>query len=511
MTKYALISVSDKTGIESLAIALEELDYTILSTSNTAKYLKQYCQNVVMISDVTGFPEILDGRVKTLHPHIHAGILANRQEASHLQTLELHGIDCIDIVVVNLYPFMQVRATPEATHEQIIENIDIGGPCLIRAAAKNNSGVLVLTDPADYVHTIEHLRNRAMSDEWRMYLARKAFSLVSSYDAHIAEYFSSLLDKSGSPQQGLHLNCENQVHLRYGENPHQEAAFYPADNNGIEVIHGKELSYNNYLDIDAALRGIALYSQPTTIIIKHTNPCGIGSGDDLAAAYQRAFSTDTISPYGGIVVVNRMLDLVTARLINSIFTEIIIAPGYEDEVLDLLRKKEDRRLLCYRQDVTKLRPIPWELRSLTLGYLQQDWDEMSNLSTDWQVVTERKPSVAERQAMEFGWKAVAQIKCNAIALTNNTTVFGLGMGQTSRIDSTDIAVRKAQKFGHNLHGAICASDGFFPFRDSIEEVAKHGIKAIIQPGGSKGDEECITACNELGIAMVFTGKRHFRH
>lgn len=514
MTKYALISVSDKSGIETLAMELESLGYTILSTSRTAKHLKQFCHSLVQVSDLTGFPEILDGRVKTLHPKIHGGILADRTNNAHLSTLQQHQIGLIDIVVVNLYPFHAVRHQENSTHREIIENIDIGGPTLIRAAAKNYSQVTVLTDPKDYTPTLEHLKQSSELPEcWSAYLAQKAFAMLSRYDAEIADYFEQLgaetADKEVPPH--IDLSCSLLSSLRYGENPHQKAGFYSDKRQGWEVVHGKELSFNNILDIDASLRAIRLFSEPTVVIIKHCNPCGIGSGVNLAEAYKKAFATDTVAPFGGIVVVNRSLDLETAVMINRIFTEIIIAPGYEPGVLEVLQKKKSRRLIRYSLTLLEKPANPLEIKTLTWGYLAQDWDLVNEGIENWQVVTQKQPTQEEFKALIYGWKAVSLLKSNAIVLARADRVLGFGIGQTSRIDSTALAIWKAKKYGHDLNGAVCASDGFFPYRDSIDEVYQHGIRAIIQPGGSKGDEECIQACNELDLSMVFTGVRHFRH
>ncbi len=515
MTKYALISVFDKTGIEVLAQELVKLGYTILSTSNTAKYLQPYCPDLVQVSDITGFPEIMDGRVKTLHPVIHGGILADRNNPEHMATLAVHKIDRIDVVAVNLYPFAKVRATQNAGYGEIIENIDIGGPTLIRAAAKNSRHVMVLVDPDDYQPSLDLLRqNTTLPDKHQAYLAAKAFQHISSYDEQIAEYFSGLWGDTAAqniiPEQ-LKLACRLQSPLRYGENPHQQAGLYYAKEPHWKVIHGMQISFNNLLDLDAALRAIRLYEEPTVIIIKHTNPCGIASGESLAEAYQKAFAVDTVSPYGGIVVVNRKLDLEAAMQINHIFTELVIAPDFETAALELLYKKKNRRLIRYDQSVNMQMHPPLELKTIQGAYLAQEWDSMNDDKSTWKVVTNREPEDKELKAMEFGYKAVSILKSNAIVLAAEDRILGLGSGQTSRVDSCFIATWRAKKYGHNLQGAILASDGFIPFRDTIDEAAANGISAIIQPGGSKGDEECIAACNELNIAMVFTGNRHFRH
>ncbi len=511
MTRHALISLSDKSGSEDLAKELAELGYQILSTSSTARHLREQGVEVREVSDLTGFPEILSGRVKTLHPRIHAGILADRSRKEHLQALRKLGIEQIDVVAVNLYPFRQTLERGNATPQEIIENIDIGGPALIRAAAKNHRGVLVLSDPADYQPTLEQLRAGEVKQEWRTFLARKAFRLVSAYDALIASYFAGLAAETQSLPGNFLLNCRLGARLRYGENPHQQGGFYLSAACPWQALHGKELSYNNHLDIDSTLRGLRLFQAPTVVITKHCNPCGIGSGETLADAWDKAFAADTQSPYGGIVGVNQPLDLETARRINSIFTEIILAPEYQPGVLELLRKKKNRRLIRFSPEILSRPQSLWELKNLSHGWLLQEWDPLADDPKSWKVVTARQPSEQELKALGFAWKVVSLLRSNAIAITGADRVYGLGGGQTSRIDSTWLALHKAAKFGHDLTGAVCASDGFFPFRDSVDELQRHNIMAVIQPGGSKADPEVIQACNELGMAMIFTGVRHFRH
>ena len=511
MTRHALISLSDKSRSEDLAKELAELGYQILSTSSTARHLREQGVEVREVSDLTGFPEILSGRVKTLHPRIHAGILADRSKQEHLQALREFDIEQIDVVVVNLYPFRQTLQRGDATPQEIIENIDIGGPALIRAAAKNHQGVLVLTDPEDYQPTLEQLRAGEVSLEWRTFLARKAFRLVSAYDALIASYFAGLAAETKGLPGTFSLHCRMDTRLRYGENPHQQGGFYLSAACPWQALHGKELSYNNHLDIDSTLRGLRLFRVPTVVITKHCNPCGIGSADRLADAWDKAFAADTQSPYGGIVGVNQPLDLETARRINSIFTEIILAPEYQPGVLELLRKKKNRRLIRFSPEILSRPQSPWELKNLSHGWLLQEWDPLADDPKSWTVVTSRQPSEQELKALGFAWKVVSLLRSNAIAITGADRVYGLGGGQTSRIDSTWLALHKAAKFGHDLSGAVCASDGFFPFRDSVDELQRHNIMAVIQPGGSKADPEVIQACNELGMAMIFTGVRHFRH
>jgi len=515
MKRYALISVSDKTGIDHLALELTHMGFTILSTSGTAKFLREVCPEVVEVSDLTGFPEILDGRVKTLHPVIQAGILANRDKEEHMAALEDLDIGCIDLVAVNLYPFEKTRRDPDSGFEKIIENIDIGGPTLIRAAAKNHSGVIILTDPADYEPVLASLdKTGEIPAGNRRELAWKAFQLVSAYDACIADYFQGLTEAEKpmpDPPERYQINCRLDYRLRYGENPHQKAGFYRSHPAVWEVLHGKELSFNNLQDIDSSLRALRLFERPTVVITKHCNPCGIGSADALPEAYAKAFAADTQSPFGGIVAVNRGLDLETAQQINQVFTEIIIAPDFEEGVLDFLKKKKNRRLIRFEKDSLESTREPWELKNLFHGYLLQEWDLVGDQPAQWKVVSRRQPDPREVKAMQFGWKVVSLLRSNAIALTGKDRVLGLGSGQTSRIDAIHLAIWKARKFGHALAGAVCASDGFFPFVDSIEELHQNGIKAIIEPGGSKGDEEVIHACDEYDICLVFTGFRHFRH
>ncbi|NLK49399.1 MAG: bifunctional phosphoribosylaminoimidazolecarboxamide formyltransferase/IMP cyclohydrolase [Candidatus Cloacimonetes bacterium] len=514
MKRYALISVSDKTGIETLAQGLEALGYQILSTSNTARHLKNYCQSVVEISDLTAFPEILDGRVKTLHPIIHAGILARRDNAEHTYTLQEMDISPIDVVVVNLYPFAQTRARKDATHHQIIENIDIGGPTLIRAAAKNYEHVYILTDPADYQPTLEYLaKDHPPQQEWRRHLAAKAFAMIQGYDAQIAAYFQELdgAQDTASLPSSLRLEIPRLQTLRYGENPHQRGGFYTRQTPFWNVLHGKELSFNNVLDLDSTLRALRLFELPTAVITKHTNPCGIASSHTLVDAYRKAFATDTQSPFGGIVGVNQILDMETAQEINRIFTEVIIAPGYAPGVLDWLKKKKNRRLVSF--DLNQLHGdfSSLEIKSTLTGFLAQDWDLPTGDEAAWQVVTQLKPDPQTMEDLRWGWKVVSLLRSNAIAISSAQQVLGLGMGQTSRVDAVHQALWKAENFDHRLQGSICASDGFFPFADSIRLLHQKGIRAIIQPGGSVGDADVIASCNELGISMIFTGKRHFRH
>jgi phosphoribosylaminoimidazolecarboxamide formyltransferase/IMP cyclohydrolase len=512
MKKRALISVSDKAGIVEFAKKLIKLNFEILSTGGTAKVLKDEGINVTKVSDVTGFPEIMNGRVKTLHPKIHGAILADRNNLGHMDEAKKLKIEMLDLVCVNLYPFEQTIAKEGVTLGDAIENIDIGGPTMVRSSAKNFRDVVILTDRNDYDKVVdEYNENGNVSFETRQLLAFKAFAHTSAYDSAITNYFSSISDHSVNHE--LRAVGKLQEELRYGENPHQKAGFYEKRENELfEQLHGKALSYNNYLDMDAAIKIIQKFTElPTCAIIKHTNPCGIAQDEKLVEAYNQAFATDTLSPFGGIVVVNRPLDMDTALAINKIFTEIILAPDFEEGVLERLMKKKNRRLIKFNIDKLDTLKQDKQVVSCLHGFLAQDKDIDFDDEANWKVVTERQPTDEEMMALRFGWKSVATLKSNAVAFSNKNATLGLGIGQTSRIDSTEIAVSKAKKFGLDLKGSICASDAFFPFRDNVDTMSELGITAVIQPGGSKGDPEVIQACNEHGITMIFTSMRHFRH
>jgi phosphoribosylaminoimidazolecarboxamide formyltransferase / IMP cyclohydrolase len=507
--KRILISVSDKTGIFDLASALYRMNFEIISTGGTAKLLRDNGIPVTMVSDITGFPEIMDGRVKTLHPFIHGGILADRDKKEHVKKAEELGIGFIDVVVVNLYPFKATLQKKSVTEDEIIENIDIGGPSMIRAAAKNFKHVSILTDPKDFDTFLEQVCATGNTTlEFRKYLAAKAYTHTADYDTHIASYFN----KSQEIPEFLQVSLPISTSMRYGENPHQLGAYYiDSMNSSIKVLHGKQPSYNNFLDIDAALRLIVNFEYPTTAIFKHTNPCGVGSGHDLPESYAKAFATDKASPFGGIVVINRTLDMKTAGMINEVFTEIILAPEFPPDVLTFLMKKKDRRLVQYDSGKVLALATQKSMQSCLGGMLLEQIDMLHDNPDSWKVVTKRIPFDYEREALAFGWKVVSMLKSNAIAFAVENATIGLGTGQMSRIDSLNLAAQKAKEFGHNISKSVCASDGFFPFRDSIEALHKLGVKAVIQPGGSKSDEEVIAACNEFKIAMIFTGMRHFRH
>lgn len=518
MQKRALISVSDKRGIVEFVRKLLELDFEIVATGGTFEKLLENGIRAKEVSVLTGFPEILDGRVKTLHPVIHAGVLANRDNPQHLAELEKLNIAPFDLVVINLYPFRSTVAKKDIAFEDIIENIDIGGPTLIRAAAKNFQHVAVVVNNSDYSLVLSALEeDKEIPFKTRKNLAKKAFQHTAAYDAYISEYFSNLCGESLPSQYTISLPID--APLRYGENPHQKAGFY-TDDHIITQIHGKQLSFNNFQDIDAALRLIYDFSTDEYIdnpekavvaILKHCNPCGIGIADSLAVAYKKAFATDTDSPFGGIIVVNKSVDIDIAEEINKVFTELIIAPSFTDEALIKLKKKKNRRLLMYNKEKPSLLESRWNIRTCLTGLLLQEEDRASDSPSDWKTVTNRTPSEDEIKKLYFAWKTVAHLKSNAISLCKEDRTIGLGMGQPSRIDAVQLAIHKAQKYGHNLEGCVLGSDAFFPFRDAVDIVAPYGITALIQPGGSIRDKDVIEACNEHGIAMIFTGKRHFRH
>lgn len=522
----ALISVSDKTGIVEFAKGLQALKVEIFSTGGTLQTLLDAGVKAKSITELTGFPEILDGRVKTLHPMIHGGILALRGNTEHDKEVRKHKIKYIDLVVVNLYPFEQTIAKPKVKLKDAIENIDIGGPSMLRSAAKNYKFVTVVTDPSDYERVLAEMKKRkgATSEKTRLELAKKVFALTARYDQAIATYLGNLEDGKAAAQDGTVaeesylLVLTKEIEMRYGENPHQRAAFYKLRSsegevgfgNYFEKLHGKELSYNNILDISAAAALINEFENepPTVAIIKHTNPCGVAQAATLEQAYRKAFSTDTQAPFGGIVAVNHPLDMKTAEAINEIFTEIIIAPDYDEGVLDFLMKKKDRRLI--RQKKSVRRP-GWELRGTAMGVLVQERDIKTVLRDELRVVTKRQPTEQELSDMLFAWIVAKHVKSNAIVYAKNAQTLGIGAGQMSRVDASRIARWKAQEAGLDLTGSAVASDAFFPFADGLIAAAEAGATAVIQPGGSVRDEEVIAAADERNQAMVFTGMRHFRH
>ena len=510
MKKRALISVSDKSGIVAFAQELVALNFEIISTGGTFKHLQENGISVIKVSDITGFPEIMNGRVKTLHPAIYGAILADKSNPEHLETLKQQHIKPIDLVVVNLYPFRKTIADPDVTEAEAIEQIDIGGPTMIRAGAKNFNSITIVVDKNDYDIVLDELKkNDEVSLETRKSLARKAFQHTAEYDAYISNYFSKICEEELPSQFSLSLPLSQT--LRYGENPHQKAGYYD-ENPIIHQLHGKELSFNNLQDIDAALKTILDFrGKPTIGIFKHCNPCGIGSAENLKEAYKKAFATDTQSPFGGIVISNQTLDMDAALEIDKIFTEIIIAPDFLDEVLEKLKKKKNRRIVTFDLDALETFIVTYNIRSCMNGILLQQEDSSCDIEENWKLVTKRKPSEMEWEKLCFAWRTVNHLKSNAIAICREDRTIGLGMGQPSRIDSTEIALIKAQKFGLSVQDCALGSDAFFPFRDTIDMIAKAGITCVIQPGGSVRDEEVILACNEHNITMIFTGMRHFRH
>jgi phosphoribosylaminoimidazolecarboxamide formyltransferase/IMP cyclohydrolase len=503
----ALISVWDKQGLVEFAQGLAELGVSLVSTGNTQRILSETGVDVRSVSDVTGFPEILDGRVKTLHPAIHGGILAKRELDNHRQQMDQHGITPFDLVVVNLYPFVQTISRPDVSLADALEQIDIGGVALIRAAAKNFHSVLVIVDPADYSLVLDMLRVGAVPPEVRQRLAAKAFAHTSAYDAAIAGYladapFPETLPLAWSHAQGL----------RYGENPHQQAALYGQFFSFFEQLHGKELSYNNIVDVAAAQQLVEEFHPDEGValaIIKHTNPCGVGLGTTTVEAWERAFATDTQSAFGGIVAVNVRCDLALAQAIDEIFTEVIIAPDYDDDALKLLRKKKNRRLMRLLQPVTQ--PGQMMIRSVPGGVLLQNADTNPLAEEPFNVVSQRAPTEDEQVALRFAWRVAKHVKSNAIVYTAVDRTLGIGAGQMSRVDSSYMAAHKAEQAQLSLQGSVVASDAMFPFADGVEIALQAGATAVIQPGGSVRDKEVIEAVDRMGAAMVFTGHRHFLH
>ncbi len=502
-----LISVTDKRGITEFAAGLKQLGAGIISTGGTARLIREAGIPVTDVAEVTGVPEMLDGRVKTLHPKIAGGILAIRENPAHMQALREHGIAPIDMVVVNLYRFEEMAAKKGARLEELIENIDIGGPSLIRAAAKNYHDVAVVVSPDDYHAILEELKREggALSVETRWNLAQKAFHTTARYDAAIA----ARLDQEGSAGillQDLNLHAPKRMDLRYGENPHQSAALYAKCGEGIAgaaQLQGKELSYNNLVDLDAAWQLASEFSSPAAAIIKHTNPCGCAEQDTLAEAYRRAFECDPVSAYGGVIGLNRSVDEETAREMAKSFVEAIAAPDYSPEALAILSAKKNLRLLRVTVGAN-----PLVVKSISGGFLVQTADDATLRRESAVVKTRRAPTEDEWEAMEFGWKVAKHVKSNAIVFARVGQTVGVGAGQMSRVDSVKLGAMKAVL---PLAGTVVASDAFFPFSDGVEEAVKHGATAFIQPGGSVRDAEVIAAADRLGVAMVFTGIRHFRH
>jgi phosphoribosylaminoimidazolecarboxamide formyltransferase / IMP cyclohydrolase len=513
--KRALISVSDKTGLDELARGLRQFDVDIISTGGTARSLRASGLDVTDVSDVTGFPEMMDGRVKTLHPKVHGAFLALRDNDQHVASMREHDISPIDLVVVNLYPFEATIANEGVSLEEAVENIDIGGPAMIRSASKNWRDVAVITDPADYPGIIAELTENcgSLSLETRQQLAFKAYSRTAAYDTAISEYLGRQMETSDSGlPRSQSIRLAKVSDLRYGENPHQRAALYSSDEGGgiaqAEQLHGKEMSFNNYVDAQAAYELVGDLDQSSVAIIKHTNPSGVGRGANSLEAYGRALSTDPVSAFGGIVAFNTVVDGETARAVIEVFSEVVVAPAYTPEALEVFTTKKNLRILRL-PIATKHRSL--EYKQISGGFLVQDRDVHELTTADLKIVTERQPSDAELRSMMLAWTVCKHVKSNAIVFANDVQALGVGAGQMNRVDSVRIAAMRAQRFELPLRGSALASDAFFPFRDNVDEAAEFGITAIIQPGGSIKDQESIDAANEHEISMAFTGIRHFKH
>ena len=511
----ALLSVSDKTGLIPLAQTLVKAGVALISTGGTAKSLREAGIPVTDLSSFTGFPEMLDGRVKTLHPKIHGGLLYIRGNETHETAVKTHDIHSIDLVVVNLYPFEQTVSKPGVELHEAIENIDIGGPSMLRSAAKNHDSVTVIVDPADYAEVARQIEtNGETTLEFRRQLAAKVFSRTALYDAAIADHLTKAFDASSTSPLPARLSIQvpRSQTLRYGENPHQAAALYGNFQEYFQQLHGKELSYNNILDLTAAAFLITEFQQaePTLAILKHTNPCGVGQGKTLQEAWQAAYATDKQAPFGGIIAVNKPLDLPCAQEISEIFSEVIVAPDFTPEALAVLQKKKNLRLLKITKSPLSSKPL--DIRSVGAdSFLLQERDMRVTTLADLKIVTRRQPTPAELDAMLFGWRVVKHIKSNAILYCSNDRTLGVGAGQMSRVDSSRIAVWKAGEAKLSLKGSVVCSDAFFPFPDGLLAAADAGATAAIQPGGSMRDAEVIAAADQMAMAMAFTSVRHFRH
>lgn len=521
VSRRALLSCSDKSGLVPFAQRLVDLGFELVSTGGTRTSLEAAGLPVTDVSEYTGFPEMMDGRLKTLHPKVHGGLLGRPTLASDAEAMQAHGILPFQLVVVNLYPFAETIARPGVTVDQAIEQIDIGGPSMVRSAAKNHAFVGVVTCPSQYERVLDELARGELSHEFRRHLAARAFELTARYDRMIADYFQGLTTSGNERQfpESLTLSFQRRSNLRYGENPHQHAAFYvethphPASLAAAEVLHGKELSYNNLLDLDAAMQIAREFRQPAAVVIKHNNPCGCAVAERLADAYENADAGDPVSAFGSILGFNRPVDRDTAERLSvpGRFIEAIIAPDYSPEAYTVLTtepkwKNNVRLLRC--PALLDPRPVGHDYRRVSGGLLVQDRDEDEDPRAEWNVVTARHPTPQEYADLEFGWLVCKHVKSNAVLFAANGMLVGVGAGQMSRLDSAFIASHKS---GQRSQGSVCASDAFFPFRDGIDQIHQSGVTAVIQPGGSKRDQEVIDACNEHGIAMVFTGRRHFRH
>lgn len=505
MKKLALISVSDKTKIIDFTAALIKNGYEIVATGNTAKLLKDNNLTVTEISSLTGFPEIFDGRVKTLHPKVFGGILFRRDNAHDITQANENQILPIDIVCVNLYPFVKTISNLNSTLEDIIENIDIGGPSLVRASAKNYKYVSILTNPEQYDSFIDELDKGEVSENTRKKLAVEAFSHTANYDTHIANFLEAEFEE---PQSYIRINEKLNYTLRYGENPHQSASVFGNFNDYFEVFHGKEISYNNILDLVSAVELCEDLGEVSCTIIKHNNPAGAATANTNLEAYNLALKCDPVSSFGGIVAFNREVDAETAEELNKIFLEIVCAPSFSSKALELLKKKKDRRLVIKKKNILNSSK---SFRSIPGGVLAQDSDIILLNESELKFVTDKKPSETELKDLKFAWKVAKHTKSNAIVYVKNNSTLGVGAGQMSRIDSAKIAVMKAKEHGLDLTGSVAASDAFFPFADGLSEIIKYGAVSVIQPGGSVRDQEVIDEANKSNISMVFTGIRHFKH
>ncbi|MBU0732143.1 bifunctional phosphoribosylaminoimidazolecarboxamide formyltransferase/IMP cyclohydrolase [Patescibacteria group bacterium] len=510
MIKRALISVSNKEGVVEFAKELDKMDIEIVSTGGTYKLLEENGVKVREMADFTGFPEMMDGRVKTMHPKVAGGLLAVRDNKEHMKSAKENDIEMIDLVVVNLYPFEETIRKKTVKMEEAIENIDIGGPTMLRAAAKNWKYVAAVTDPKDYDLVLKKLqeKDQTVCEETRYYLAQKVFAHTAYYDSLIADY----LNKDNDLKQEMSFGYKKMYDLRYGENPHQKSAFYrepiiqePSIATG-KVLQGKQLSYNNIMDADAALDIVKEFKDPAAVVIKHANPAGVSQQDDITEAFEKAYAADSLSAFGGVIALNRDCTKEIAEELAKVFVEIVIAPSFDNDAHDVLAKKKNLRLI--EVGPISKEPHLWDMRKVVGGMLIQDLDRLIVTEKDLEVATKIKPKKEDIQEMLFAWKVIKHIKSNGILFTRDMTTVGVGAGQMSRVDSTKVALMKAEG---NVEGCILASDAFFPFRDSIDEIADKKIRAIIQPGGSKRDAEVIAACNEHKIPMVFTGSRAFKH
>lgn len=507
----ALISVSDKRGVVEFAKSLQELGWQIIATGGTMTKLRESGVEVINISDITGFPEICDGRVKTLHPKVHGGLLGRRDIPDHMAQLEANGIETIEMVCVNLYPFEATIAKEGVTMEDAVENIDIGGPSMLRSAAKNFRDVTVVCDPSDYDTILSEIRANGNTNlETRLKLSAKAYTHTALYDSHIATY----MRRQAGLDEKLFLAFDQVQSLRYGENPHQQAMFYRSE---VEVpysvayakqLGGKELSYNNIQDANAALQIVREFDEPFAVGLKHMNPCGAATGKDITEAWTKAYEADKVSIYGGIVAVNRPLDGETAKLMKPIFLEIVMAPDFTPEALEVFASKKNLRLLKVKMEKSDIKQKQYV--GVTGGLLVQDSDLECKEITEEMTVTERKPTAEELADMNFGWRVVKHVKSNAIVVVKNSATVGVGAGQMNRVGSAEIALEEAKAAGHT-EGLVLASDGFLPFDDTVEFASKYGVTAIVQPGGSIRDEDSVKKANEKGMTMLFTGMRHFKH